>query len=63
VTNFYFVPELMDIIGTEFSTNVNADLQSRGSLWVTLSLIRTATLVVLAIILYLGLTKPVGKQA
>ncbi len=53
----FFVPELLDLTGTPYSDTVDPSLQSRGSRWVTLSLVRGGTLIVLAIILLLGLAK------
>src|SRR5688572_415485 len=54
----FFVPELLELTGTPYSHTVDASLQSRASRWVTLSLIRLAVLIVLAMNLLLGLTKP-----
>lgn len=62
ITNFYFVPELLELIGTEISDTVDEALVKRGRLWINLSLIRTVIITVLAVILYLGLTKPATRQ-
>lgn len=62
ITNLYFVPELMEITGTEFSNTVDENLVERGRLWRNLSLVRTFTLVVLALILFSGLTKPLSTR-
>lgn len=56
-TFVYFVPELLELIGTPYQDTVDPSLQSRGSLWETLSLIRAGVLIVLAIVMFLGLTK------
>ncbi|KAA3625412.1 MAG: hypothetical protein DWP94_00750 [Flavobacterium sp.] len=58
ITNLYFVPELIELTGTEMSNTVDESLVKRGGLWINLSLIRTLAIVVLAIVLSLGLTKP-----
>lgn len=62
VTGIYFVPELMAITGTTFSETTDASLTSRANLWETLSIIRMLILIVLAINLYLGLTKVSAKE-
>ena len=61
ITAIYFVPELMSIINTPFSPTANAGLTQRASLWETLSLVRLGILLVMAVVLFLGLTK--GAQA
>ena len=58
ITFVYFVPELIDITGTPYSTTVDKDLISRSSLWENLSLLRLALLIGLALLLFLGLKKP-----
>ena len=58
ITAVYFVPELLSIINTPLSTTADAELTSRAKLWEILSLIRLLVLLVLAIVLLLGLTKP-----
>jgi glucan phosphoethanolaminetransferase (alkaline phosphatase superfamily) len=58
ITASYFVPELLSITTTAFSESVDAVLTKRASLWETLSLVRLGVLVVLAITLMAGLTKP-----
>lgn len=57
VTFAYFVPELIKITDTQYADVVDDALKSRGSLWITLSLVRAVVLSTAAIILYLGLTK------
>ena len=57
VTAIYFVPELISIISTPFSATQDPELIRRASLWETLSIIRLFLLVILAITLFLGLTK------
>jgi hypothetical protein len=56
-TFIYFVPELLDLTGTPYTDTVDPSLQSRGSLWINLSLVRGGVLIVLAINLLLGLTE------
>lgn len=58
ITFIHFVPELISITGTVYSENIDAGLTKRAHLWETLSLIRLAALIVLAIVLFFGLTKP-----
>jgi len=53
----FFVPELIALTGTPYSDTVDASLQTRGSRWITLSLIRLVVLLVLTMTLLLGLTK------
>ncbi len=57
VTAIYFVPELLTIVQTPFSTEVDPDLTRRAKLWEVLSIIRMFILFALTIVLYLGLAK------
>ncbi|MGZ8536101.1 MAG: hypothetical protein ACXWV4_11235 [Flavitalea sp.] len=59
ITAIYFVPELLTIINTAPSTQGDLNLTARAHTWEVLSLIRLGVLVVLAIVLFVGLTKPV----
>lgn len=61
VTFIYYVPELKSIIGTPFSSTIDAALQKRGDLWITLSEIRLSFIFVSAFVLISGLTKPAQK--
>ena len=56
-TFIYFVPELIDLTGTLYADTVDHSLQSRGSLWINLSLVRGGVLIVLAMNLLLGLAE------
>jgi hypothetical protein len=56
-TFVFFVPELLELTGIQFSDTVDASLQARGSRWITLSLVRAGILIVLAVNLLLGLTE------
>jgi hypothetical protein len=56
-TFIYFVPELLELTGTPYSDTVDPSLQDRGSLWITLSLVRGGILIILAFNLLLGLTE------
>jgi hypothetical protein len=47
VTFVYFVPELMSIIQSSYSTTINADLTRRALTWQSLSLVRLGFLIVL----------------
>ncbi|GAB2671872.1 hypothetical protein GCM10027036_26500 [Flavihumibacter cheonanensis] len=51
ITFIYFVPELLSITGSAYSVDVDPILTSRSRLWETLSLVRLAFLIVLAVIL------------
>lgn len=56
-TAAYFVPELLAITGTAFSQTADPALTERAQRWELLSLVRLATMVVMAIVLLLGLTR------
>lgn len=56
-TAVYFVPELLDLTGTEYADRIDADLVARGTRWEYLSLVRLIVLIGLAFVLFLGLTK------
>ena len=62
VTAIYFVPELLAITQSAFSSTVDADLTRRANLWETLSLVRLGVLLVLAVTLLLGLGKSVERH-
>jgi hypothetical protein len=62
ITAVYFVPELMSLTQTTYSTTVDAELTRRANLWETLSLLRLGFLIVLAITTLWGLSKPVGEN-
>jgi hypothetical protein len=57
ITAIYFVPELISITTSTFTPVADPGLTKRASLWETLSLVRLGVLVILAIILFTGLTK------
>lgn len=61
VTFIYFVPELLSIINTPYSTAVAQDLQSRAKTWEALSLVRLGVLIPTAFILLSSLNKPAAK--
>ena len=52
ITAVYFVPELMSITQTSFSTAVDFELTRRANLWENLSLVRLAFLLSLAFTLF-----------
>jgi hypothetical protein len=62
VTFVYFVPELMTITKSSYSTMVDADLTRRALTWQSLSLVRLGFLLVLAIVLLVGLSKPADSK-
>ena len=57
VTAVYFVPELISITTTAFSPVPDEGLTQRAKLWEALSIVRLLVLVVLALVLFTGLTK------
>ncbi|MBP0905442.1 hypothetical protein ACFSKN_09985 [Mariniflexile gromovii] len=57
ITAIYFVPELLEITKTPYSGHVDMGLTVRAKLWELLSLVRLVTLIMLAIVFFLGLTK------
>ena len=59
ITFFYFVPELMALTQTPYGATVDPELTSRAGRWETLSLVRLGFLIILAITLLFGLTKPI----
>ncbi len=61
ITAVYFVPELISLTQTTYSTAVDAELTRRANLWETLSLIRLGFLIVLAITLLFGLSRAGGR--
>lgn len=63
ITSIYFVPELIEITATPYSTDVSAALTKRAKLWETLSIVRLFTLIILAIVLFLGLAKAGSKKS
>ncbi len=63
VTFFYFVPELTALTQTPFSETVDAALTGRAGTWETLSLVRLALLLVLAIVLLYSLAKPIDSRS
>jgi hypothetical protein len=57
ITSAYFVPELISITTTPLSHGVSPDLGRRAKTWELLSIARLVVLILLAIALFLGLTK------
>ena len=62
ITSIYFVPELLAITQSPYAATVDADLTRRAGLWETLSLVRLGVLIVLAVILLLGLSRPAERN-
>jgi hypothetical protein len=58
ITRLFFVPELLDITGTPFSTAIDADLQAHAAQWEALSLVRLAFLIGVALRFLTTLTIP-----
>ena len=56
-TFFWFVPQLMTIIGTAYTTGVDAELTQRARSWEFWSQVRLASMLVMAFILLYGLSK------
>lgn len=63
VTAVYFVPELLAITQTTFSTAVDFELTRRANLWETLSLVRLLFMIGLAVTLLFGLSTPARQEA
>ena len=63
ITFIYFVPELMALTQSAYSTAVDPELTRRAGLWETLSLVRLAFLFVLAVLLLHGLSLPAEDRA
>ena len=63
VTAVYFVPELMSITQTTFSTAIDFELTRRANLWETLSLVRLVFLIGLAVTLLFGLSTHAEREA
>ncbi|MCW3074965.1 MAG: hypothetical protein JWP69_2034 [Flaviaesturariibacter sp.] len=57
VTAIYFVPELISITTTPVSPTPDPALTERAAAWEALSIVRLGVLVVLAIVLFMGMTK------
>ena len=57
ITSIYFVPELIDLQDTPYTTSVDNALTQRAGMWETLSLIRLGVLFILAYILLSALPK------
>jgi hypothetical protein len=59
ITTVWFVPELLAITRSTYSNAIDPLLTQRGATWELYSLIRLAFLILLAISLLFGLSKPV----
>ncbi|PYS87490.1 MAG: hypothetical protein DMF62_12340 [Acidobacteria bacterium] len=57
VTFIYFVPELMSIIQSSYSTVIDPELTRRAKNWELFSLVRLGVIMVLAVSLLFGLAK------
>ena len=62
VTFTYFVPEIFDIITTEYAATADEALIERAKLWENLSILRLLIMIGLAIYLYFGLIKSVSLK-
>jgi hypothetical protein len=62
-TFLFFVPELIELTQSTYSTSVDAGLTQRARTWEVLSLVRLAFLFSLAGIMLLGLSKPEQRFA
>ncbi|MBX3245307.1 MAG: DUF1772 domain-containing protein [Acidobacteria bacterium] len=63
VTFLFFVPELMALTQTAYSTTVDADLTRRAKNWEVYSLIRLCFLILLAVVLLFGVAKVSEQKA
>ena len=59
ITSVFFVPELISITSSAISATPDEGLTRRAKLWEILSIVRLVVLAVLAIILFIGLTRPI----
>jgi hypothetical protein len=62
-TFVYFVPELLALTQTAYSTTVDPELTRRANFWEILSLVRLGALLLLAVVLLLGLSKPASPKS
>ncbi len=62
ITSIYFVPELMEIIGTPYSPTIDNSLVDRAHLWENLSHIRLFIIAIASVYLLLGLAKPENRR-
>jgi hypothetical protein len=62
ITAIYFVPELLTITQSAYSSTVDVELTQRAKYWETLSLVRLGMLIVLAVILQFGLSRPAERN-
>ncbi len=62
ITSVYFVPELIALTGSAYSTSVDAELTERARMWEVLSLVRLGVLYLLAAMLLWGLAKPIPDR-
>ena len=62
VTMAYFVPELMALTQSTYSTTANEELTRRAGVWEALSLARLGFLLFLAVVLLFGLSKPAESR-
>ncbi|MEM0518492.1 hypothetical protein [Aequorivita flava] len=61
-TSIYFVPELVEILGTTYSTTIDQSLVERAHLWESLSHLRLLFIAVASVYLLSGLTKPESNK-
>lgn len=59
ITSIYFVPELLELTGSPFSTIPDMALTERGTAWENGSLARLAVIIGLDFYLFMGAYKPV----
>lgn len=62
VTFIYFVPELLALTQSAYSTAIDPVLTARGGRWESLSLVRLAFMILLAIVLLLGVARDSAVQ-
>jgi hypothetical protein len=58
ITFSFFVPALLSVTQAQFTQTVDRNMEDLVDLWVSLSLVRGGVLIVLAMVLFQGLTKP-----
>lgn len=63
ITSIYFVPELLALTQSPYELRTDAGLTDRANLWEALSLVRLGFLMVLAVFLLMGLSRPGERRA
>ncbi|MDQ3050486.1 MAG: hypothetical protein M3Q95_06335 [Bacteroidota bacterium] len=62
ITTVYFVPELIAITTTNYSSQIDPSLTERAGMWEILSLVRLGFLILLSMVLFLGMAKEAPRK-